>query len=289
MPSGRTLALAHSAWRKRSAEIIPFSMVMSVKDGDNSATGYLPIAPGSALAIQHAPTKKNHHWTHSIPHYVQTAELLMLAYTMVSTLGDAGSEWLHYDVARAYTARLRKIERLDALSDPNQWAAIAECEYSMRNDWHGRNLNDPSLSLTDLVSLSLENDKYPEASKFAPAKMPRWRPNKNESQSSQNTPRDSFPKYASNHQEPYNKRPRKDGCDHTTRGPKGNPYMERDFCRKNQRGACTHGLACKYAHDANELALVQACLDANLWVQAGDLRSGKAAKSLEDLKARRNP
>ena len=65
---------------------------MSVKDGDIHTAGYLPIAPGGAIAIQKTNVEKNHRWTHSIPHYVQTVELLMPAYTMVGALGEAGAE-----------------------------------------------------------------------------------------------------------------------------------------------------------------------------------------------------
>ena len=283
LPSGRTLALAHTAWRKRSAEPIPFSMMMSVKDGGAQTAVYLPIVPGIALAIQKTAPKKNRHWANSIPHYVQTVELLLTAYTMVSTLDEAGAEWLHYDVAKAYLARLRMVGRLNALSDPNQWPAIAECETAMRNERRDRNLTDPSLSLSDLLTLSLEQDKYPGASRFIPPKMPRWRAPKDTSygSSSQNTT--AMPKYASNN-EPYNKRQKKE---HTTQGPKGNPYMERDFRHKNQRNACSHGLACKYAHYAKEMETIQGSLGANLWVQAADLRSGKAHKRLEDHKAGR--
>lgn len=156
--------------------------MLTVKDGDTGAAGYLPITPGSTLAIQQTNVKKNHHWMHSVPHYVQTVEILMLAYTMVSTFDEAGSEWIHYDVARLYVSRLRKMERLNALSDPYIWHAIAECETSMRNEWHDRNLTDPSLSLTDLVSLSPEHDRYPDASKFTPSRAPSNRGQKDQQQ-----------------------------------------------------------------------------------------------------------
>ena len=112
---------------------------------------------------------------HPIPRYAQTVELLMIAYAMVITHGEAGDEWLHYDVARAYTARLGELERANALSDPGQWSGIAECETGMRNKRRDRDLTDPSLSLSDLATLSLEQDGRPEESKFAPAKMPRRR------------------------------------------------------------------------------------------------------------------
>ena len=52
LPPERTLALAHNAWRKSSAGPIPFSLIMLVKDGDNSnTTGYTPAAPGSSILV----------------------------------------------------------------------------------------------------------------------------------------------------------------------------------------------------------------------------------------------
>ena len=276
LPSERTMGLVYNAWRKRTAEPIPFSVVLSVKDGDTGAAGYLPIIPGITLAIQQTNVKKNHHWMHSIPHYIQTVEILMLAYAMASTLDEPGSEWLHYDVARLYVSRLRKMERLNALSDPNIWHTIAECETSMRSERHDRNLTDPALSLTDLVSLSLEHDRFPDASKSIPARTQRDRRNQ------QMTPRESYPKYAQ--QEPYAKRQKKEDRDRTTRGPKGNPFMEKDFCHKNQRNQCTHGLACKYAHDSTEMTTIQACYDSSIWVSAADLRCGRAQKKLDDAR-----
>ena len=51
----------------------------------------------------------------------------MLAYAMVSNLEDAGQEWLHLDIAHLYLAKLRKLERMNAASDPNIWPHIAEC------------------------------------------------------------------------------------------------------------------------------------------------------------------
>ena len=241
---------------------------MSVKDGDNNTAGYLPITPGSTLAIQQTSSRKNHHWAHSIPHYIQTVELLMLAYAMISTLGEAGSERIRYDVARLYVSRLREIERLNALSDPNFRSLIAECETSMRNEWHDRNLTDPSLRWSDMVTLSLERDKFPDASKVTPSRMPRYRAPKDQN----NTPREAYSKFASN--EPYSKRQKKDqDLEHTTRGHKGGPFVEKDFCHKNQRNQCTHGLSCKYAHDAGEMATIQGRYESNIWRSAADLRS----------------
>ena len=101
LPPERTLVLAHNARRKRSAGPIPCALIMSVKAGGNSnTTGYTPVAPGSSILVAATTNqKKNHQWTHSIPHYLHTVEVLMLAYAMVSTLDDAGQEWLHLDIA----------------------------------------------------------------------------------------------------------------------------------------------------------------------------------------------
>ena len=221
LPSDRTLALARNAWEKRPAEPIPFSMILSEKDGDAQSAGYLLVVPGSALAIHHTFPKKNHQWTHSMPHYIQSVELLLVAYAMVSCLDEAGSEWMHCDVERAYLAKLnKKMERLDALSGPNQWAAIAECETAIRNDWHDRNVTDPALSLSDLLTLSIEHDRYPGASKFTPSRMPRWRAPMGSYSSAQwsqaSTSRVSYPKYASHSVEPFAKKQK-------TQGPQGKP------------------------------------------------------------------
>ena len=174
MPSERTLALAHNARRKRSAEPIPFSMVLSVKDGGGASTGYTPIAPGSSvLVMATGNSKKNHQWMHSIPHYMHTLEILLFAYVMASTQDEPGREWLHLDVALLYLAKLRKLERINSLSDPNIWSLIADCEAQTRIEWHDKNLSDPSLCLGDLITLSLEHDRFPDTSKFTPAKQTR--------------------------------------------------------------------------------------------------------------------
>ena len=56
---------------------------------------------------------------HSIPHYLHTVEVSMLAYSMVRTIDDAGQEWWRLYIAHLYLAKLRKLERMDAVSDPN--------------------------------------------------------------------------------------------------------------------------------------------------------------------------
>ena len=77
---------------------------------------------------------------------------------------------MHYDVARAYTARLGELGRANALSGPGQWSGIAACATGIRKARNDRYLTAPSLSLSDLATLSLDHDKYPEESKFTPGK-----------------------------------------------------------------------------------------------------------------------
>ena len=228
--------------------------------------GYTPVAPGiDVLVVSTRNQKKNHQRMHSTPHYMHAIEILLIAYAMVITLDEAGQEWLHLDVARLYLARLRKLERLDAVSDPIIWPHIAECETQARSDWRDRNLSDPSMSLGDIVALSLARDRFPDASKFIPARQPRIRgPKQQNAEVSQSfAPHESYPKYAPP-QDSYNKRQKRDG-EHATRGPKGDPYMEKDFCHRNQRNSCSHVLACRYARDSAEMATLQACDEANMW------------------------
>ena len=218
---------------------------------------------------------------HTTPHYLHTVEVSLLAYAMVSTLGDAGQEWLHLDVAHLYLPKLRKLERPNALPDPNIWPHIAECETHTRNEWHDTNFSDPSISLGDIIALSRDRDRFPGAPKVTPSKMQRNRPppKKNGDFSQGPTPREAYPKFAS---DGSCERKREGDKEHSTRGSKGTPYMGKDFCHRNQRNACSHGIACKYARDANEMATIQAWPDANMRVQAPDLSSGKAQKKLDD-------
>ena len=204
---------------------------MSVKDGDNSnSTGYTPVASGSNILVAaHANQKKKHQRMRSVPRYMRTIEVMLLAYVMASTLGDAGREWMHFDVAQNYLAKLRKLERLDALSDPNIWHYIAECETQTRNEWRDKNLADPSISLGDIISLSLEQGRFPDASKFTPAKMPRGRAAKNQNPngfaSQSPTPREAYPKFASDRQGSY--RRKRGDKESSTRGPKGAPTWKK--------------------------------------------------------------
>ena len=180
----------------------------------------------------------------------------MRSYAMVITLGDAGAEWMHLDVALLYVARLRILGRMGSLSDPNIWPHIAECEAIARKDRHGRNLADPAISLCDLATLSLGNDKYPDASSSTPARKPRIRTPKHQGDPPTGSdPRAAYPKFAEC-QDSYRKRQMKDG-EHATRGPKGTPLMGKDFCRRDQINSRTHGLACKYDHGSTEMAAIQ--------------------------------
>ena len=166
----------------------------------------------------------------------------MPARTMARTLEEAGSSWMRYDVARLYDSRLREIERSDALSDPNMWSLVSECETSMLYERRGRNLTDHSLRICDLAALSLGRACTRGRGKsIHPARRAfernRTRMSHHETRT-RNTPlKIRIPK-----------RQKGEEREHTTRGPKGNPFAEKEFCRKNQRNQRTHGIACKYAH-----------------------------------------
>ena len=152
-----------------------------------------------------------------------------------------------------------------------------------RNERHGKNLADPSLSIGDIIALSREHDRFQDATRFTTSEMPGNRPPKQQSDFSQGPiPHGEYPKCAS---EGSYKRKREADKEHSTRGPKGNPYMEKDFCHRNQRNSRSHGLACKYVHDATEMATIRACSEANMWVQSPDSRSGKAQKTLGDQRS----
>ena len=145
----------------------------------------------------------------------------MLAYSMVRTIDDAGQEWWRLYIAHLYLAKLRKLERMGAVSDPNISPHIAECETHTRNEWRDKNLADPSLSLSDIIALSLEHDRFPDATKFTPSKMPRNRHPKQKSDFSQGpTPREAYPTFAS--EGPY-KRNREADKEHSTRVRRGTP------------------------------------------------------------------
>ena len=261
LPSERTLALAHNARRRRSAEPIPFSLIMSVKDGDNSnTTGYAPVATGSAvLVVARTNQKKNHQWMHSIPHYMHTVEVLLLAYVMVSTLDGAGQEWLRLDVAHTYLAKLRKLERMNAVSGPNIWPHIAECETHTRNERHGKNLADPSLSLGDIIALSLEHDRFPDATKFPPSKFQGTaQPPNSRTIFRKRPPHVRHTRSSLREDKAHTNAIAKQTRNRQPAAPRGNPYMEKDLRRRNQRNSRSHGIACKYAHDATEMATIQA-------------------------------
>ena len=110
LPCERALALVHRAWGKRSAEVTPVSLAISMREGDSSATtGYAPVVPGIRLAIHHTKRKKNRRWAHSIPNYIKTGDLPITAYVGVIALDPECSGWLHRDVGAASLARLRRV------------------------------------------------------------------------------------------------------------------------------------------------------------------------------------
>ena len=95
-------------------------------------------------------------------------------------MGPSGSEWLHWGVGAAYVSRFRRMGLTNDFADPDMRTAIAECaEISSSSRLCGY-LPDHALSLPDIITLSIENDKRPEAFRFNTARIARNRDRRND-------------------------------------------------------------------------------------------------------------
>ena len=281
-PSDRTLGTIFQLWKKRSCEPVPFPLVLSVRDAEVSLSqaGYVPVA-GTGMFIQNVQQRKNSNWMKSSQWYVHTVRLLLNSYVLVSCLDPEGGEWLHADVAANYLAKLQRHERINSISENNLWTEIVDAETTLRQLWHEKATADPTLNLTDVITLSLEAARYPEESRYVARTRKQWIAPSTPSKSSY-CPKASSPIAPQDRSNEWQTGDRK--RQRTERGSKGSRLMKNEQCHRYQRGSCPHGEGCHYTHTQEEAQLVDDMNKFNVRPSASDLRSGKVPEQLKKLR-----
>ena len=170
-PSDRTLSIAHHLWAKRSFEFVPPSMVSAVNEQESPwLGGASEKIQGADLLYRPLPLarKKTIYGCSHRSASSTRSKFLMYSYALASAQDPDGDQWLSSPSALMWVEPIGKLVCLGRRSQGPLFARLSEVESATRKERLAMSRRDPMQTLSEVITESLRNVRYPLPSEFPP-------------------------------------------------------------------------------------------------------------------------